>query len=76
VRSVAFGPEGKRIVSADARGVLILWDATASQERKRWTFPFPINGVVFAADGRHLLTANNDGTGYILRLGPVARTAP
>jgi len=73
VRGVAFAPDGKRIVSADARGVVILWDATVSQERKRWTFPFPVNGVTFAPDGRHLLTANNDGTGYILRLGPGGR---
>jgi serine/threonine protein kinase len=74
VRAVAFAPDGKRIVSADSRGVVILWDATVSQERKRWTFPFPVNGVTFAPDGKHLLTANNDGTGYVLRLGPGAKT--
>ncbi len=33
---------------------------------REWQLPGPVNGV--AADGRHLATANGNGTVYILRL--------
>lgn len=35
---------------------------------KSWKFPGPINAVSFAPDSKHLITANANGTAYVLRL--------
>jgi WD40 repeat protein/serine/threonine protein kinase len=67
VRSLAFAPDGQMLASADW-GRIILWDVASGAKRHEWQFPEPVEGVAFAADGRHLATANGNGTVYILRL--------
>ena len=37
---------------------------------REWTFPGKVHRVLFAPDGRHLVTANTNGTLYVLRLRP------
>jgi hypothetical protein len=39
-----------------------------SRRQTGWHFPGPVNGVTFDATGRHLATANANGTVFILRL--------
>jgi hypothetical protein len=51
---------------------VILWDVAARKEWRAWKLPGPVHGVVFASDGRHLATANGNGTAYIFRLTPSA----
>jgi WD40 repeat protein/tRNA A-37 threonylcarbamoyl transferase component Bud32 len=65
-----FAPDGKLLASAGSDGHLVLWDATSGQRLDRWQLPGPVHHVAFAADGRHLATANGNGTAYILRLDP------
>jgi WD40 repeat protein len=66
--AVAFSPDGRTLPSATTRGKLILRDSETGTIRKEWQLPGPIWWVTYAPDGRHLLTVNSNGTGYILRL--------
>jgi WD40 repeat protein len=68
VSSVAFGPDGQTLASAGYDSLVILWDVAVGDRRREWQLPGPVHGVAFAADGRHLATANGNGTVYILRL--------
>jgi hypothetical protein len=43
-------------------------DAVARVKRREWTLPGVVHDVAFAPDGRHLATANGNGSVYILRL--------
>jgi WD40 repeat protein len=46
----------------------MIWDLTQRTQLQAWSFPFTVNSIAFAPDGRHLATANNDGTFYFFRL--------
>jgi WD40 repeat protein/tRNA A-37 threonylcarbamoyl transferase component Bud32 len=68
-RFVVFTPDGKGLVSAG--GVLRFWDLHALRaEVADRTLTGAVNRVAYSPDGRHLITANNNGTLYVLRLGP------
>jgi WD40 repeat protein len=69
---VAFSPDGASIVSGSENGKLILWDTTSGKLLRQWQLPGAAATVAFASDGRHLVTANRNGTSYVLRLGPAA----
>lgn len=66
--SVAFSPDGKRLVVADQSGRLNLWDAETRRHQRTISLPGPIRAAVFAPDSRHIATANGNGTVYLLRL--------
>ena len=71
VRSVAFSPFGDLLASAAKDGTVRLWNWRTGAELKKQTLG-PTNGsiaqVTFTPDGRHLVTANSNGTMYVLRL--------
>jgi WD40 repeat protein/serine/threonine protein kinase/tetratricopeptide (TPR) repeat protein len=75
VRSVAWAPSGSALATCDIDGLVVIWDAATGSRLREWKFPGWVNMVAFAADGRHLLTANGNGTIYILRLDDDADTA-
>jgi WD40 repeat protein len=66
---LAFSPDGKLLLGVDARGNLFLWDVGGARMVRRWLLPGPIRAGVFAGDGRHVATANRNGTVYVFRLG-------
>jgi len=66
--SVAFSPDGQSVVTAGHR--LIVWELATSRPLHQWTLPGPVQWATYAPDGRHLLTANSNGTIYVLRLAP------
>jgi WD40 repeat protein/serine/threonine protein kinase len=70
--SVAFSPDGKLIAWARLYGMVRLCDARTGAEIRTFRLgpplEAPIYHVTFAHDGRHLATANGNGTVYILRL--------
>ena len=68
VRSLAFAPDGATLASVGHDGRLILWDVVGQAKLREWTLLGGILAVDFAPDGRHLATANANGTVYILRL--------
>ena len=64
VSSVAFSPDGKRIVSGSSDKTLRLWDATTGQ-----SIGIPLTGhqagvtsVAFSPDGKHLVSGSDDTT--------------
>lgn len=68
VTVLAAAPDGKTAVSSGADGRIILWEMASASSLRQWQLPGPVFGAAFAHDGRHLATANGNGTVYILRL--------
>jgi WD40 repeat protein len=69
----AFTPDGKQILSADRMGKILLRSADRFEQKPVIQLPGMIFSAALACDGRHLATANADGTVYILRIGEVPR---
>ena len=63
----AISPDGQRVVIASGDKIT-LNDASSGEPLQEWQFPGPVHDVAFASDGRHIGTANANGTVYILRL--------
>jgi WD40 repeat protein len=71
ITAVAADPQGRVVASADRSGRILVWDVASGAQRHRWDLPGRVHGLAFAPDGRHLATANHNGTVYVLRLaGP------
>jgi WD40 repeat protein/tRNA A-37 threonylcarbamoyl transferase component Bud32 len=68
VRTVAFSPDGKLLASQRA-AMVELWEVSSGRKLHAWPLPAPARRLAFA-DGRHLVTANANGTLYVLRLDP------
>jgi WD40 repeat protein len=65
---VGYAPDGRTLVSASRDGHLIRWGSNATEKLWEHRYPGGIHGAALAPDGRHVLTANLNGTVYILRL--------
>jgi WD40 repeat protein len=75
VRWALFRHDSKTLLSVDADGLLLEWDGNTGNVLRRWQLPGTIAHLDLAADGRHLATANFNGTVYILRLEPTEKRA-
>jgi WD40 repeat protein len=67
--------DGRLLACAGLGGVFQLWDWAARPPRPQTFRLFPYDkawydAAVFGPDGRHVATANPDGTVYLFRLGP------
>ncbi len=67
-RSIAFSPCGRMLVSVGEDRVVNMWDVESGKKFRDWRFRWPIPQVIFAPEGRHVATANANGTVYVLRL--------
>ncbi len=75
IAGIAFSRDGQMLATADGFGTVHLWNpATGQLLRTLRLSPFPSPPVylAFMPDGRHLVTANRNGTFYVLRLGDYA----
>ncbi len=68
--SLTFSPNGQFMATVDGNEQVVGYDALTGKKRFGWQLAGPVNTVTFAADGRHLATANGNGTVYILRVAP------
>jgi RNA polymerase sigma factor (sigma-70 family) len=66
--AVAFSPDGQILASSGFRGQVILWETATGKKYREWQLPGAVHDVKFSYDGRHLITANGNGTAYVLRL--------
>jgi WD40 repeat protein len=71
--TIAFDPARRKLVACsntfEGTAVLIIDVATGSIDRQ-WDFKGRVLHARFTPDGRHILTANTNGTLYVLRLAP------
>jgi serine/threonine protein kinase len=75
VHGVVITPAG-RIVSAGVDGRVLVWTREGKLEGE-WVLPGPVYGLALARDGKHVATANSNGTVYVLRLpAPAPRKKP
>jgi serine/threonine-protein kinase len=66
-----------RIVSAGYDGRIVVWKREGGRPEGEWQLPGPIIALALAPDGKHVATANGNGTVYILRLpAPRPRKRP
>jgi len=63
----SFSPDDKLMATAGA-GTLQVLEAAGLKPVREWQLPGPVHAVAFAHDGRHIATANGNGTVYIFRL--------
>ncbi|MBM4070701.1 MAG: hypothetical protein FJ271_17365 [Planctomycetes bacterium] len=69
VQSVAFSPSGEFLATVGyGSGHIVLWNARRMTKIREWKLPGPALQVAFANDGRHLATANVNGTVYVFRI--------
>ncbi|KAJ7366048.1 WD40-repeat-containing domain protein, partial [Mycena albidolilacea] len=60
LRSVAFSPDGKQIVSSSLDQTLRVWDSETGTEVMHIKHPSDMSNVAFSPDGRHLVSVSND----------------
>jgi WD40 repeat protein len=73
VRGLAFSPTEPLLATCAEDGTVRLWDRTGSDPHPRTIdlgpSPSGVRAVAFTPDGRYLVTANGNGTLYVLRAG-------
>jgi WD40 repeat protein len=75
VNSVAFSPDGRRIISGSDDNTLRLWDAATCKPigSPLQGHTSSVNSVAFSPDGRRLVSGSNDNT---LRIWDAATGMP
>jgi WD40 repeat protein len=73
VLGLAWSPSAPLLATCSDDGMVRLWHLTGGEPRVRTIGPGPFGGAVrsvaFTPDGRYLVTANANGTLYVLRVG-------
>jgi WD40 repeat protein/serine/threonine protein kinase len=72
VRGLAFSPTEPLLATGGADGTVRLWEMSGNTPHPRildlGRFPSGVAAVAFTPDGRYLVTANGNGTVYVLRV--------
>lgn len=71
VRAVYVSPTGTTFLTISNDRELKAWSLTDLKELKEvraWALPVVVNGAAYAPDGKSIVTANADGTAYVLDL--------
>jgi DNA-binding beta-propeller fold protein YncE len=62
VRSVAFSPDGKYVVSGSDDGTARVWEAASGKEIARMTHDSWVTSVAFSPDGKYVVSGSRDST--------------
>jgi len=62
VYDVAFGPDGRWVVSGSGDGTVRVWEAATGEEVARMEHEGPVSAVAFGPDGRWVVSGSGDGT--------------
>ena len=71
VRGLLVSPKGDSFVTIGADREVKAWslkDPAAPKESRTWKLPVGVNGATYTPDGKSIVTANADGTAYVLEL--------
>jgi WD40 repeat protein len=73
VRALVVAPTGSSFVTVGRDHEVKAWSldpATLKDPKplRSWKLPVPVNGLVYTPDGKFVVTANADGTAYVLEL--------
>lgn len=73
VRALLVSPAGKTFVTVGADNEIKVWSLAPQAIKepralRSWKLPVSVNAVTYTPDGRQAVTANADGTAYILEL--------
>lgn len=76
--AAAQNPSDNSVVTGYSDGVISLWNAKLEHQETIRVGPpqGSINDIAFTPDGRHLITANGNGTLYVLRLSEWSNQSP
>ncbi len=61
VRSVAFSPDGSRVLTGEEHGDIVLWSSRTGRVIHRWKTGDEVRAVAFTADGSQAVAASFDG---------------
>ncbi|CAN5295891.1 hypothetical protein BH11PLA2_BH11PLA2_28800 [soil metagenome] len=67
VNGLVIAPGGNRFAILGSEREVAVFDF-AGKELKKWTFPVTANGAAFTSDGKSLITANADGTLFVMNV--------
>ena len=65
---LAAAPDSSRFATYSFDGTVALWDLATGKSLRRWDLKFGVRNVIFMPDGKHIATANDNGTIYLLDL--------
>lgn len=71
IRGLLVSPKGESFFTFSEDRELKLWslkDPAAPKELRTWRLPVSVNGATYTPDGKSVVTANADGTAYVLDL--------
>jgi WD40 repeat protein len=73
VSSLLVSPKGKSFVTVGSDREIKSWsldpaDLKEPKPTRTWTLPVTVRGVAYTPDGKQIITANADGTAYLLEL--------
>jgi WD40 repeat protein len=68
ITGVAWAADEKAVAASSDKGKVVVWETDSGKVLGEWQMPGAVHGVAFLPDGRHLLTANGNGTAFVLRL--------
>ena len=60
--------DGNRFATVDRIGQVRAWETKTGKPVREWELRMPVGGVTFTPDGKHIVTANGNGTLYLLDL--------
>jgi WD40 repeat protein len=62
INSVAFSPDGSKIISGSVDNTIRVWDANTGVEMRLGGHDYVINSVAFSPDGSKIISGSNNNT--------------